>query len=90
MSPERIEGKPYSFPADIWSLGLVLVEAATGRYPYDATGGPVELMIQVGAAGWVRGWLRLTARPQPCTPFPQPLSTDPPRRAAAAGRRRRQ
>jgi serine/threonine protein kinase len=47
MSPERIEGKPYSFPADIWSLGLVLVEAATGRYPYDASGGPVELMIQV-------------------------------------------
>ncbi|KAI8463291.1 MAG: kinase-like domain-containing protein [Monoraphidium minutum] len=47
MSPERIEGKPYSFPADIWSLGLVLLEAATGRYPYDANGGPVELMIQI-------------------------------------------
>jgi serine/threonine protein kinase len=29
----------------------VLVEAATGCYPYDATGGPVELMIQAG-----RGW----------------------------------
>ena len=36
MSPERLEGKPYSFPADIWALGLTLLEAATGRYPYDA------------------------------------------------------
>lgn len=29
------------------SLGLTLVEAATGRYPYDAGGGPVALMVQV-------------------------------------------
>ena len=28
------------------SLGLTLLEAATGRYPYDASGGPLELMIQ--------------------------------------------
>lgn len=29
------------------SLGLTLLEAATGRYPYDAAGGPLQLMIQV-------------------------------------------
>lgn len=34
MSPERILHKPYAFPADVWSLGLVLVEAALGKYPY--------------------------------------------------------
>lgn len=31
MSPERINNKPYSSSADIWSLGLALVELATGR-----------------------------------------------------------
>jgi serine/threonine protein kinase len=47
MSPERINGKPYSFPADIWALGLTLLECITGRYPYDATGGTIQLMIQL-------------------------------------------
>ena len=36
-----------STPADIWSLGLALVECATGKYPYDASVGPLQLMIQV-------------------------------------------
>lgn len=30
MSPERIRNCPYSFMSDIWSLGLVLMECATG------------------------------------------------------------
>ena len=47
MSPERINGQPYAFPADIWSLGLALVECATGRYPYDASGGTMQLMIHL-------------------------------------------
>jgi serine/threonine protein kinase len=47
MSPERINGAPYSFPADIWALGLTLLECATGRYPYDASGGAIELMLQL-------------------------------------------
>jgi mitogen-activated protein kinase kinase 1 len=34
MSPERLNGESYSFNSDVWSLGLVLTEAATGRYPY--------------------------------------------------------
>jgi hypothetical protein len=47
MSPERINGQPYSFPADVWALGLSLLECATGRYPYDASGGTMQLMIQL-------------------------------------------
>mmetsp|Transcript_9782 Transcript_9782/g.24382 ORF Transcript_9782/g.24382 Transcript_9782/m.24382 type:complete len:480 (-) Transcript_9782:340-1779(-) len=47
MSPERINNEQYSFPADIWSLGLALIECATGKYPYDASVGPLQLMIQV-------------------------------------------
>jgi mitogen-activated protein kinase kinase 3 len=34
MSPERIRNRPYSYMSDIWSLGLVIMECATGRYPF--------------------------------------------------------
>uniref|UniRef100_A0A7S0EQY0 mitogen-activated protein kinase kinase n=1 Tax=Hanusia phi TaxID=3032 RepID=A0A7S0EQY0_9CRYP len=33
MSPERLLGEAYGYSADMWSLGLVLIEAAVGRYP---------------------------------------------------------
>ncbi|KAA8523281.1 hypothetical protein F0562_009704 [Nyssa sinensis] len=34
MSPERISGGKYGYRSDIWSLGLVLLECATGHFPY--------------------------------------------------------
>ncbi|XP_058086575.1 mitogen-activated protein kinase kinase 2-like isoform X2 [Magnolia sinica] len=34
MSPERISGGTYGYKSDIWSLGIVLLECATGRFPY--------------------------------------------------------
>ncbi|KAB2019675.1 hypothetical protein ES319_D07G012800v1 [Gossypium barbadense] len=34
MSPERIIGGNYGNKSDIWSLGLVLLECATGEFPY--------------------------------------------------------
>ena len=34
MSPERIRSELYSYTADIWSLGLTVVECVLGRYPY--------------------------------------------------------
>mmetsp|Transcript_8064 Transcript_8064/g.23104 ORF Transcript_8064/g.23104 Transcript_8064/m.23104 type:complete len:395 (-) Transcript_8064:110-1294(-) len=40
MSPERIRGESYSWDSDIWSLGLSLVEAAMGRFPYPPPGSP--------------------------------------------------
>jgi len=48
MSPERINNECYSYPADIWSLGLALLECGTGEFPYSANKGPVNLMLQVG------------------------------------------
>jgi hypothetical protein len=45
MSPERVDGAAYAFPADVWALGLVLVECVTGKYPYDASKGAMELMV---------------------------------------------
>jgi mitogen-activated protein kinase kinase 3 len=34
MSPERIQNQPYSYASDIWSFGLVIMECATGLYPF--------------------------------------------------------
>ncbi|CAK7352544.1 unnamed protein product [Dovyalis caffra] len=34
MSPERISGGRYGYKSDIWSLGLVLLECATGQFPF--------------------------------------------------------
>jgi len=43
MSPERIRSVPYSFPSDIWSLGIVLVECLTGTYPYPECVTPIDM-----------------------------------------------
>lgn len=65
MSPERINNEKYSFSADIWSLGLSLVELSTGRYPYDASEGPLQLMIHVRPAWALAGWLGHAPAPGP-------------------------
>ena len=30
LSPERVHGEQYSYPADVWGLGLTLIYCATG------------------------------------------------------------
>lgn len=37
MAPERISGGSYDYKSDIWSLGLVILECAIGRFPYIPT-----------------------------------------------------
>jgi len=34
MSPERCLGQDYSLESDIWSVGMVIYELATGKYPF--------------------------------------------------------
>jgi len=40
MSPERLNGggTGYSWPADVWSAGLIMLECAMGQHPYAAIG----------------------------------------------------
>jgi len=34
MSPERLEGEEYSFPSDIWAVGVIILECALGKFPF--------------------------------------------------------
>lgn len=43
MSPERLEAEEYSFPSDIWALGMVVYELAVGQSPYPSTDKPILL-----------------------------------------------
>lgn len=43
IAPEKIDKGSYSFPSDIWSLGLILIEMVTGEYPYSGCGNLIDL-----------------------------------------------
>ena len=36
-----VEGKPYSFKADIWALGIILYQLCTYKLPFEANSLPV-------------------------------------------------
>ena len=42
-SPERLQSQDYSYPSDIWSLGVVVFEMATGEHPFPKTDSPIEI-----------------------------------------------
>ncbi|KAJ3266052.1 hypothetical protein HDU77_002844 [Chytriomyces hyalinus] len=37
MSPELCSGRQYSFSSDLWSMGCLLFELCTSRYPFEAS-----------------------------------------------------
>lgn len=51
MAPERIDptGNPgqYDIRSDVWSLGISMIEMATGKFPYNTWGTPFEQLKQV-------------------------------------------
>jgi serine/threonine protein kinase len=45
--PERISGKKHGYISDIWSLGLLVLECATGQFPYPPCESFFELLEAV-------------------------------------------
>jgi serine/threonine protein kinase len=58
MAPELVTGKPYSFPADIWSVGATIVELIEGNPPYGEFG-VMAAFVRIGTNGF-SGWRRGT------------------------------
>lgn len=49
MAPERIDpqrAKGYDVRSDVWSLGITLMEVATGKFPYPKWGSVFEQLYQ--------------------------------------------
>ena len=47
MSPERLAGDNYSFVSDVWSVGVVVLEALLGRSPYPSANSFMTLMAAI-------------------------------------------
>ena len=42
-SPERLFETEYSYPSDIWSLGVVVYEMAVGKHPFPEVNNSLEI-----------------------------------------------
>ncbi len=62
MSPEQVTGGDLGPPTDVWGVGLVLYQAATGLQPFDIPGNPASGSVNTSTLSLCRTQL---ARPAP-------------------------
>ncbi|KMT03220.1 hypothetical protein BVRB_8g197680 [Beta vulgaris subsp. vulgaris] len=65
MSPERISGSSYDYSCDIWSLGIIVLECAIGRFPY------IQSEDQQSAPSYFELLAAIVGSPAPCAPSDQ-------------------
>lgn len=56
MAPERIDpvsAGEYDIRSDVWSLGISMIELATGKFPYNIWKSPFEQIKQVNSFDFV-------------------------------------
>ncbi|KAI9684476.1 MAG: MAP kinase kinase (MEK) [Trizodia sp. TS-e1964] len=77
MAPERIQGAKYSVKSDVWSVGLMLMELAIGRFPFDANETAAGDRASAGHMGILDLLQQIVHEPAPTLPksdaFPQIL-----------------
>jgi len=79
MAPKRLEGKDPTPASDVWGLGALMLEATTGRPPYDVRT-PVELLEMARRAA-----PDVSGVPAPLAPtVAAMLATDPASRPSAS------
>ncbi|MDQ1372903.1 MAG: eukaryotic-like serine/threonine-protein kinase [Actinomycetota bacterium] len=84
MAPERVVGEPATVQADLYSLGVVLYEAASGRKPFTgATPVALAYAIRHGEVEPLRN-LRPEVDPTMAAVVAQAMSADPAARFASA------
>jgi len=47
MAPERITGREYTICADVWSMGLSILELVQNRFPFPSDLAPVDLIMHI-------------------------------------------
>lgn len=47
MSPERLIGDKYDSSGDIWSLGIMIIQLWTKRYPFNCISSPIDLLTEL-------------------------------------------
>lgn len=47
MSPERIKGANYGYDADIWAMGLIILEMVSGEYPYPQARNFMQMVMRI-------------------------------------------
>ncbi|PVW06736.1 serine/threonine protein kinase [Microbacterium sp. Gd 4-13] len=88
LAPEQVKGEPPAPPADIYALGLLVIEALTGQRPFGAIGGVESLVTRVTSAPEVPSslgdeWGGLLRRMTALDPAQRPTASEVATAAAA-------